>query len=135
RQARFAHEVVAAVGRGHYRRYRGDENNRGRKRRIRTTARDLVARNRLRQEIRTLQVRPQQLLEALFGGVEQIRAHARRAARVVDERVDYAVAVAHGVDDPRAVGGLRDVAAEIAHIGAVRAELLDRRLHVGVRTD
>ena len=40
----------------------------------------------LRQEVRPLKVGPDQLLETLLGGVEQIGANARRAARVVDQR-------------------------------------------------
>ena len=51
---------------------------------------DLIARDRLGEEVRPLQVRAEQLLEAVLGRFEQVGAHARRAAGVVDERVDRA---------------------------------------------
>ena len=55
--------------------------------------------DRLGEEVRALQIRPDHLLEALLGRLEQIGAHARRAAGVVDERVERAVARPHVVDE------------------------------------
>ena len=106
----LADAVLAAVGRRHLGRHRRDEDDRGGERRIGVPPLDLIARDRLGQEVRPLQVRAQQLFEAVFGRVEQVGAHARRAAGVVDERVDRAEALraASSTSARAIVAGARD---------------------------
>ena len=75
-----------------------------------------LPRQRLGQEIRSLQVDAQQLFEALLGGFEDVGAYAWRAAGVVDERIDGAVALGDLIGQARAIGGAAHVGLEvIAH--------------------
>ena len=62
--------------------------------------------------------------------VEQIRAHARRAARVVDERVDGPQRRSRVGGDADALVALREIAAHVVDGGAERAQLVERRAHV-----
>ena len=57
----------------------------------------------LREEVRALQIRAKHLFEARFGRLQQIRAYARRAAGVVDERVQAAVVRFDALDEPVAM--------------------------------
>src|SRR5258708_6860500 len=62
-----------------------------------------MARDRLGQKVRALEVCAQQLLEAVLGRVEQIRAHTRSASGIVDERVDPAQRLARLAGEANAI--------------------------------
>ena len=68
--------------------------------------------HRLREEIGTLEVDRDELVEAVLGRVQDVGAHARRDARVVDEGVEAAERGQRVVDDALAVVRLRDVAGD-----------------------
>ena len=108
---------------------------RGLERRVRAPPLDLIARDRLRQEVRALQVRAQHLFEALLGRLEQIGADTRRAAGVVDERVDGAESFPHAGDQASAIVSSCEVAAHVVHRAALPAQLLEDVLDVGVGAD
>ena len=115
RQAGLADAVLAAIDRRHLRRHRRDEDDRRRRTAGSARApRDLVARDGLGQEVRSLQVRAEQLVEALLGRLEQVGADARRPPGVVDERVDARRSVrARASTQPRAIVAARDVGREV----------------------
>ena len=98
-------QYFAPVDGRHLRRHRRDEHDRSAERGVLPRAVEHVARDRLRQEVRSLQVRAEHLLEAVLGGLEEIGAHARRAPGVVDERVERAMPRTRLVDDSRSSGG------------------------------
>ena len=72
-----------------------------------------LARERLGQEVGTLQVDPQQFLEAVFARVEDVGPHARRTPRVVDESVDGAVALADGCGEAAPVRRTPDISLKV----------------------
>ena len=95
------------------------------------TPRQHVARQLLREEVRALQIRPHQFLEALLGRLEQIGADARGAAGVVDEGVERAVARPHRVGERCARVAARDVGGDVGHAAAERLQLGDDRCDLG----
>ena len=91
RQSRLADAVLAAVGRGHLRRHRRDEDDGRGERRVGAAAFDLIAGDRLGEEVRSLQVACRSNSSKLSSrGLEQIGADGGRAPGVVDERVEPA---------------------------------------------
>ena len=76
---------------------------------------DHLARERLRQEVRTLQVGAQQLLEAALAGVEEVGPYSRRAAGVVDEGVKGADALLHLRDEALTIRLAREVCLHVVH--------------------
>ncbi len=130
-EASLAHAVLASVGRGHFGRDRCDEDDRGAERRVALAPGNHVARHRLGQEVRALQVRAYQLLEALFGRFEQIGADSRRAAGVVDEGVQRSVPCTHRFDERAARLAARDVGGDVSDAAARRLEFGDDRRDLG----
>ena len=117
RQPGLAHAVLAAVDRRHLRRHRRHEDDAGRERRGPRAGVRPVARDRLRQEVRALQVRAQHFLEAVLRRVEEIGADPRRAAGVVDERVQRAAAVTAGFrDERRAIVAPREIGRDVVDV-------------------
>src|SRR5258707_14157429 len=84
-----------------------------------------MARDRLGQKIRALQVCAQQFLEAVLVRVEQIRAYTRSASGVVDERVDPAQRLIRLAGEAYPIRPLREIATHVVHYGAERTELVE----------
>src|SRR5262245_23476537 len=84
--------------------------------------------DRLREEVRPEQVGAYELVEALFGALEEIGTRAGAAPRVVDERRDRAELGGNGRQQRRAILAPRDVRHEIPDAAALCRELTD---HLG----
>jgi hypothetical protein len=130
RETRLADTVLAAVRRCHLGRNRGDEDDRRGERRIGAPAGDLFAGDCLRQEVRPHEICADQIVEALFGCVEQIGSDARRAAGVIDQHVDRAAALPHLIDEADPVLRKCEVGGCIVDLPSVTPQLVEHRGHV-----
>jgi hypothetical protein len=89
--------------------------------------RDHDARHRLAEEVRALQVGPDDLVECLLGGLEEVAPPGGRDPRVVHERVDPPERRERPLHDRAACLRLRDVPADVDRLAPGRAQLLDHR--------
>ena len=88
---------------------------------------DHPARGLLGQEVRALQVHPDQLVEALLAGLEDVGAHLGGDAGVVHQHVEAAEGRADGLEEGGTVVGLRDVGADVHDVRAFFAQGVQSR--------
>ncbi|GIV15396.1 MAG: hypothetical protein KatS3mg022_0831 [Armatimonadota bacterium] len=85
--------------------------------------------DRLREEVRSLQVGADELLEALLAGFQNIRPHLWRNACVVHQHVQPPKTFTHRLHQLAALFGLGDVRLKILDGHAQRAQLLQYIVH------
>ena len=84
----------------------------------------------LGEKIRPAQIGRDDFVEALFSGIEQIGADARRDARVVDQNIQPAQLVADIGKQPQPVSRRRNIRLHVDGALAVFPDLVQRRLHL-----
>ena len=85
----------------------------------------LIARDRLREEVRSPEVGSHQRVEALLRGLEQIGANVRRSSGVVDQRVDDSESRSNLIEEARAIGLGRQVRGQVMDLTAVLPQFVE----------